>query len=188
MPIFQLTESLSVAAQITPQDIPNLAAQGFTVVVCNRPDGEVPGQATMDEIEAACNAADLLFVRYPVDAMNFPGQDIEGLGALFDDAGQSVLAYCRTGTRSTVGQHRLASIIKQSAQALNVLARKIHRIDRIANKEQIGGITGRFNLIHSRLTRHLAVRAITHHDGKALCRQIRNILGGNLRRNGQRFG
>jgi sulfide:quinone oxidoreductase len=53
----------------------------------------------MDEIEAACHAADLLFVRYPVDAMNFPGSDIEGLGALFDDPGQSVLAYCRTGTR-----------------------------------------------------------------------------------------
>ena len=99
MPIFQLTESLSVAAQITPQDIPDLAAQGFTVVVCNRPDGEVPGQATMDEIEAACNDADLLFVRYPVDAMNFPGSEIEDLGALFDDPGQSVLAYCRTGTR-----------------------------------------------------------------------------------------
>ena len=99
MPIFHLTESLSVAAQITPQDIPNLAAQNFTVVVCNRPDGEVPGQATMDEIEAACNAMDLLFIRYPVDAMNFPGPDIEGLGALFDDPGQSVLAYCRTGTR-----------------------------------------------------------------------------------------
>ena len=99
MPIFQLTESLSVAAQITQQDIPNLAAQDFTVVVCNRPDGEVPGQATMDEIEAACNAEDLLFVRYPVDAMNFPGPDIEGLGVLFDDPGQSVLAYCRTGTR-----------------------------------------------------------------------------------------
>ena len=78
MRIFQLTESLSVAAQITTQDIPNLAAQGFTVVVCNRPDDEVPGQATMDEIEAACNAADLIFVRYPVDAMNFPGPDIEG--------------------------------------------------------------------------------------------------------------
>ena len=99
MPIFQLTESLSVAAQITTQDIPNLAAQGFTVVVCNRPDDEVPGQTTMDEIEAACNAADIIFVRYPVDAINFPGPDIQGLGALFDDPGQSVLAYCRTGTR-----------------------------------------------------------------------------------------
>ena len=57
MPIFKLSESLSVAAQITPQDVPNIAAQGFTTVVCNRPDGEVPDQASMDEIEAACNAA-----------------------------------------------------------------------------------------------------------------------------------
>ena len=99
MPIFQLTETLSAAAQVTPQDIPNIAAQGFSTVVCNRPDGEVPDQASMDAIEAACNDANLLFVRYPVDALNFPGPDLEGLGELFDDAGQRVLAYCRTGTR-----------------------------------------------------------------------------------------
>jgi len=99
MPIFKLSESLSVAAQITPQDVPNIAAQGFTTVVCNRPDGEVPDQASMDEIETACNAAGLLFVRYPVNAMNFPGADLDGLGELFDDPSQSVLAYCRTGTR-----------------------------------------------------------------------------------------
>ena len=99
MPIFQLTDTLSVAGQITPQDIPGIAAQGITAVVCNRPDGEVPQQATMDEIEAACNATGLLFVRYPVTAMDFPGPDLEGLGDLFDDPGQSVLAYCRTGTR-----------------------------------------------------------------------------------------
>ena len=99
MPIFKLSESLSVAAQITPQDVPNIAAQGFTTVVCNRPDGEVADQASMDEIETACNAAGLLFVRYPVNAMNFPGADLDGLGELFDDPSQSVLAYCRTGTR-----------------------------------------------------------------------------------------
>ena len=99
MPIFQLTETLSVAAQVTPQDIPNIAAQGFSTVVCNRPDAEVPDQASMDAIEAACNDANVLFVRYPVDALNFPGPDLEGLGGLLDDAGQRVLAYCRTGTR-----------------------------------------------------------------------------------------
>lgn len=99
MPIFQLTDTLSVAAQVAPQDIPHIAAEGFSTVVCNRPDGEVPGQFSMDDIEAACNEANLLFIRYPVDALNFPGPDLEGLGDLFDDAGQRVLAYCRTGTR-----------------------------------------------------------------------------------------
>ena len=99
MLIFKLTDTLSVAAQITPQEIPDLASQGFNTIVCNRPDHEAPGQATMDDIEAACNAAGLLFVRYPVSAMNFPGPDLAGLGDLFDDEQHSVLAYCRTGTR-----------------------------------------------------------------------------------------
>ena len=99
MSVYKLTESLSVAAQITPQDIVGLAAQGFTTVVCNRPDGESPGQAGMDEMEAACHEAEVLFIRYPVGVMNFPGADLEGLGALFDDPNQKVLAYCRSGTR-----------------------------------------------------------------------------------------
>lgn len=99
MAIFQLTDSLSVAGQITEQDVPNLAAQGYTAVVCNRPDNEVSEQAKMDVIETACNEVGLLFVRYPVNAMNFPGPDLEGLGLLFDDPKQCVLAYCRTGTR-----------------------------------------------------------------------------------------
>ena len=99
MSVYKLTESLSVAAQITPQDIGGLAAQGFTTVVCNRPDGESPGQAGMDEMDAACHEAEVLFIRYPVSVMNFPGADLEGLGALFDDPNQKVLAYCRSGTR-----------------------------------------------------------------------------------------
>ena len=99
MSVYKLTESLSVAAQITPQDIGGLAAQGFTTVVCNRPDGESPGQAGMDEMEAACHEAEVLFIRYPVSVMNFPGADLEGLGALFADPNQKVLAYCRSGTR-----------------------------------------------------------------------------------------
>jgi len=99
MPMFQLTETLSVSAQITAQDIAVLSDQGFTSVVCNRPDGEAADQSSMDDIEAACREAGLLFVRYPVNAMNFPGPDLEGLGELFDDPNQKVLAYCRTGTR-----------------------------------------------------------------------------------------
>ena len=99
MPIFKLTDWLSVDGVITRQDVPHLATEGFTAIVCNRPDDEACGQSSMDEIEAACNAAGLLFIRYPVNAMNFPGPDLEGLAELFDDSTQSVLAYCRTGTR-----------------------------------------------------------------------------------------
>ena len=99
MSLFALSDTLSVSAQITVDDIPKLQAQGFTVIVCNRPDGEVPDQPTMAAVEAACAAAGMIFIRYPVTAMDFPGPDLPGLGALFDDPGHRVLAYCRTGTR-----------------------------------------------------------------------------------------
>jgi len=99
MSLFTLSDTLSVSAQITVEDVSRLREQGFTVIVCNRPDGEAPDQPTMDDIEAACVAAGMLFIRYPVNAMDFPGPDLQGLGALFDDRAQRVLAYCRTGTR-----------------------------------------------------------------------------------------
>lgn len=99
MSLFTLSDTLSVSAQITVEDVSILREQGFTVIVCNRPDGEAPDQPTMDDIEAASVAAGMLFIRYPVNAMDFPGPDLPGLGALFDDPAQRVLAYCRTGTR-----------------------------------------------------------------------------------------
>lgn len=97
--LIQLTDTLYVSAQPGPEDMAPLAAQGFKTVVCNRPDGESEGQPTMDELEAQASAAGLNFVRYPVNAMNFPGEDLAGLGAILDGGGK-VLAFCRTGTRS----------------------------------------------------------------------------------------
>ncbi|MDA8828100.1 TIGR01244 family sulfur transferase [Luminiphilus sp.] len=97
-PIIQLSERVFVAGQIQPEHMGELAAQGFKHIICNRPDHEVPGQATMDDMAEAALSAGIHFTRYPIDAGNFPGQDLEALTALFD-SGERVLAYCRTGTR-----------------------------------------------------------------------------------------
>lgn len=94
----QLTETLSVAGQPEPSDMAALATQGFEVVICNRPDGEAVDQPTMADMEAAAQAAGMMFIRYPVNPGNFPGNDLAGLGASFD-SGKKVFAYCRTGTR-----------------------------------------------------------------------------------------
>lgn len=96
----QITDTLSVAAQPEPSDLASLAAEGFTLVVCNRPDGESEGQPDMDTMEAAAKAAGMEFMRYPVNPTTFPGPDLAAMGAAFD-AGNKVFAYCRTGTRST---------------------------------------------------------------------------------------
>ena len=39
-----LTPKLAVASQITPADVARIAAEGYTTILNNRPDGEEPGQ------------------------------------------------------------------------------------------------------------------------------------------------
>ena len=97
--MINLTDLLSVSAQPALSDIAALATQGFTVVVCNRPDGETEDQPTMEQMKQETEAAGMRFVVYPVTPSTFPGDDLEGLGNTFD-SGEKVFAYCRTGTRS----------------------------------------------------------------------------------------
>ena len=53
MKIKKISEQLSVADQITKKDISAIAKEGFQSIICNRPDGEVPGQPAFKEIEEA---------------------------------------------------------------------------------------------------------------------------------------
>ena len=53
----KIDETISVAGQITPDDVTAAAAQGFTFVINNRPDDEQPGQPGGAEIAAAAEAA-----------------------------------------------------------------------------------------------------------------------------------
>ena len=100
MHLIQLTDSLFVSGQPNPSDVPGLASQGFTLLICNRPDGESPGQASMDEIEALAHQHGMDYLRYPVTPVTFPGDDLEALAQAFNSPGK-ILAYCRTGTRCT---------------------------------------------------------------------------------------
>lgn len=98
--LIELTDTLSITGQIQPAEVAELAAAGYGVIICNRPDDEEPQQPSMDDIEAACDEAGVAFIRYPVNAMTFPGTDL----AVMDDAMNSdvkTLAYCRSGARST---------------------------------------------------------------------------------------
>ena len=94
----ELTSTLFSSVQRNPYDMAHLAANGFKVIICNRPDGEAFGQPTMDEMEAAANAAGMRFIRYPIDAATFPGDDLVGIRRDFD-SGEKTLAFCRSGTR-----------------------------------------------------------------------------------------
>lgn len=100
--IRQLTPEISVAGQLLPDDMPALAAAGFQAVMINRPDGEEIGQP---EHQAVCDAAAAagLMVRYvPAISGALTDADVAAFGAALDDLPAPLLAFCRTGTRSTV--------------------------------------------------------------------------------------
>ncbi|MEZ5570133.1 MAG: TIGR01244 family sulfur transferase [Halioglobus sp.] len=99
MRIFQLSESLSVTAQIAPDDVARIAAGGFRVLVNNRPDGEEADQPPARTIAELAQAAGLEYHHMPVTHADFPGRDFAGFSALLDDPAKPVLAFCRSGTR-----------------------------------------------------------------------------------------
>jgi uncharacterized protein (TIGR01244 family) len=95
----RLDETTLVAPrQLTPTDIPALAAAGIRLIVNNRPDGEEPGQPSSAGIEAAARAAGLDYRHIPI-AGSFPPDRVEAMAQALEQ-GPS-LAFCRSGTRST---------------------------------------------------------------------------------------
>lgn len=98
----KLDETISVAGQITPADIAEAAAQGFTFVINNRPDDEQPGQPSAAEIEAAAKAAGLGYRAIPITHAGFSNNQVTAMQEALEAAPGPVLAFCRSGTRSTL--------------------------------------------------------------------------------------
>ena len=106
----RLTDQISVAPQIAPEDCAVAKRRGFAAIINNRPDGEVPGQPSSAEMRVAAEAAGLRYCAIPVDHSGFSMPQIDAmaaelgaaeLGAAELGAGGPVLAFCRSGTRST---------------------------------------------------------------------------------------
>ena len=97
----KIDDSISVAAQISPEDVATAAAQGFTMIINNRPDQEEPGQPSGDAIREAARAAGLGYVAIPITHGGFSVNQVDAMRDALDKAGGPVLAFCRSGTRST---------------------------------------------------------------------------------------
>jgi len=62
----RVTDQISVAPQVALSDMAVAAAEGFTLVINNRPDGEDMSQPSSAEMEAAARAAGLAYAHIPV--------------------------------------------------------------------------------------------------------------------------
>jgi uncharacterized protein (TIGR01244 family) len=122
MNIVKLTESLAVSAQITLEDVAQIAAAGYAVLINNRPDGEESAQVPSAFIETAAEAAGMEYHHIPITAASFPGPDLGAITDLFDDPSRPVLAFCRSGTRCAnlwvagVADSDLAGAMKVASQ------------------------------------------------------------------------
>lgn len=101
MTLNKLNEQLSVRPQVQVDEIPGLAESGFRGIINNRPDGEAPDQPESVELEALARRHGLRYWHIPV----IPGEATEGaakeFAAAVREAGGPVVAFCRTGNRST---------------------------------------------------------------------------------------
>jgi uncharacterized protein (TIGR01244 family) len=98
----QLNENVLVSPQLALADIAAAAAMGVTTIVNNRPDGEEPSAPQGEAIAAAAAAAGLNYVAIPVTHAGFSAPQIDAMIAALEQAEGPILAYCRSGTRSTL--------------------------------------------------------------------------------------
>jgi uncharacterized protein (TIGR01244 family) len=95
-----LDETVMVSGQVAPHEVAGFAAEGITVLVNNRPDGEDAGQPPAAEIEEAAAAAGISYYFVPIIRGIGPA-DVDAMQqALREAEGGKLLAFCRSGTRS----------------------------------------------------------------------------------------
>lgn len=102
MKINQITPTYAVSPQILPDDCQAIADAGFKTIICNRPDVEITPDCCATAIEAAAKAAGLGFVILPLTHQTMNAENIAAHRAAIDETDGPVLAYCASGTRSSI--------------------------------------------------------------------------------------
>lgn len=101
VPVHGLVEGLAISEQLRPSSMTWLAGHGYGTVIDMRPDGEAADEPGSAEMGAAARARHLRFSYIPVPHGDIPESAVQALEkALADDAGGSVLLYCRSGRRA----------------------------------------------------------------------------------------
>ncbi len=102
LPVRPIAADVCVAPQLWPESMAEAARAGFRSVVNNRPDFEEgPQQPTSASIEAAAKAAGLEYRFLPVQSSYQSPEEIAAFAHLLDELPRPILAFCRSGARST---------------------------------------------------------------------------------------
>ncbi len=102
MRIVQLSDNYSVTMQIDPEDVESFAQDGYTTIICNRPDGEEFGQPTSASVQEACERHGIAFHMIPMRGSAVSPETLQRFLDVIRNAHGPVLGYCRSGTRSAI--------------------------------------------------------------------------------------
>ena len=101
-PFRRLTDRVHASPQIGVAEVAEAARAGFGMIINNRPEDESDDQTPGAEIAAAAAAAGLGYVAIPVTHAGFSQPQITAMADALASTDAPVLAYCRSGTRSTL--------------------------------------------------------------------------------------
>ncbi len=102
MDIRPLTDRYSVSPQISISDLAALRAAGFTTIINNRPDSEIPSDVHSDAIRRAAEDLGFVFYANPVISGGLTPDNVTAQRAAILASTGPVLAYCASGNRSSV--------------------------------------------------------------------------------------
>ena len=97
-----VTNDLMVSPQIGLDAVAEAKAAGVALIINNRPEGESDDQIPGADIEAAARAAGMEYIAIPITHSGFSQPQVMAMVAALQGAQGKILAYCRSGTRSTL--------------------------------------------------------------------------------------
>jgi len=97
-----ISDDFWASPQISLVDVDEAKQLGFALIVNNRPEGETEDQVPGESIEAAVREAGMDYVAIPVTHAGFSEDQVRSMAGALQQAEGPVLAYCRSGTRSTL--------------------------------------------------------------------------------------
>lgn len=102
MDIRAITPTYAVSPQITLEDLSAIKAAGYSTVINNRPDGEIPPHLQHQQMQSAAQALGLTYVQNAVIGGAMTEANVHKQAAAIAASKGPVFAYCASGNRSSV--------------------------------------------------------------------------------------
>ncbi len=95
-----LSEQVSVAGQIELAHLQQLKDQGFSTVLCHRPDAENPPELQHQHFVTEAKRLGMSFYYLPITPGVFPPETVAEVKAILVKAPGKVFGYCASGRRA----------------------------------------------------------------------------------------